>query len=660
MSLKGPETRVNAYTPGDQIGASVAHLADGGWVVTWASFGQDTSDYGIYQQRYDADGDPAGPETLVNTHSQNAQSSPSVIGLPGGGWVVAWVSTLQDGSGNGIYQQRFGADGTPVGVETRVNTTTADDQVTPALAALTGGGWIATWASLLQDGSNYGVFQQRFDAGGHPAGAEMQVNAYTDNAQSLPEVAALEGGGWVVIWASYAQDGDRSGVYQQLFDASGAPLGTETRVNTTVAEDQSYPTIAPLPDGGWVVTWTSGQQDGSGSGIYQQRFDAGGLPAGAEVQVNTTTAGSQSVSSVAALEDGGWVVSWVSSDGSNTGVFQQRYDSDGVAVGAETRVNATTFNTQTIPDIGALVDGGWVVTWESFLQDGSGSGIYQQRFGNAGPSAVTLLDPVTATREGGAPVKVADIAVMDDDFGTETLSLVGSDAGAFEIRGTELWFKGGADFEAKTSYSVQVKATDEDGLSAVSGTFALAIDDLSDTPTRGDDDLTTGSGDNRIDGEGGDDRIDGEAGNDNLRGSEGDDTLLGGDGHDILRGNDGNDRLNGGAGDDVLKGGLGADGLVGGQGADRLVFGGWRDSPADGFDRILDFTQAHGDRIDLSGLGGLTWRGERGFAGAGGELRFEQKKGDTLVLADLDGDEQAEFTIKLDGFIDLKQGDFIL
>ena len=60
---------------------------------------------------------------------------------------------------------------------------------------------------------------------------------------------------------------------------------------------------------------------------------------------------------------------------------------------------------------------------------------------------------------------------------------------------------------------------------------------------------------------------------------------------------------------------------------------------ADRFDRDQDFSQADGDRIDLSGFrGALTRRGERGFPEDGNEVRFEQKQGDTFVLADPNGD----------------------
>ena len=33
--------------------------------------------------------------------------------------------------------------------------------------------------------------------------------------------------------------------------------GPEIRVNTTTASDQSYPSVAALSDGGYVVTWIS-------------------------------------------------------------------------------------------------------------------------------------------------------------------------------------------------------------------------------------------------------------------------------------------------------------------------------------------------------------------------------------------------------------------
>jgi VCBS repeat-containing protein len=85
---------------------------------------------------------------------------------------------------------------------------------------------------------------------------------------------------------------------------------------------------------------------------------------------------------------------------------------------------------------------------------------------NEAPTAVQLLNKLASTPENGAAVKVADIKVIDDALGSNVLSLSGADSGSFEIRtnattkATELWFKGGADFEKKAAYDVAVNVDD--------------------------------------------------------------------------------------------------------------------------------------------------------------------------------------------------------
>src|SRR5688572_1698217 len=77
---------------------------------------------------------------------------------------------------------------------------------------------------------------------------------------------------------------------------TASPVGTEFRVNTfttgaqrTVAEaPQSLATDA---DGEFVVTWSSDGQDGSGYGIFAQRYNAAGTASGTEFRVNAFTTG---------------------------------------------------------------------------------------------------------------------------------------------------------------------------------------------------------------------------------------------------------------------------------------------------------------------------------------------------------------------------------
>ena len=84
----------------------------GRFVITWASFGQDGDDYGIYGQLYDSSGMTLGAEFRVNTEITGTQMTNSVSDLADGGFVVTWQSKGQDGGNTyGIYGQRYGSDG---------------------------------------------------------------------------------------------------------------------------------------------------------------------------------------------------------------------------------------------------------------------------------------------------------------------------------------------------------------------------------------------------------------------------------------------------------------------------------------------------------------------------------------------------------------------
>ncbi|CAH0150237.1 calcium-binding protein [Roseomonas sp. CECT 9278] len=149
-------------------------------------------------------------------------------------------------------------------------------------------------------------------------------------------------------------------------------------------------------------------------------------------------------------------------------------------------------------------------------------------------------------------------------------------------------------------------------------------------------------------------------------------TIYGGAGADTLRGVAGNDDLRGGDGADVLVGGAGADTLTGGAGADTFRYEvASEPGLAANADRVLDFTQADGDLINLSAIdANTTVGGDQAFSfigtaafasGTRGQLRFENRvDGNTWVQADLDGNQVADFEIVLIGSKTLTAGDFVL
>jgi len=368
----GSDIQVNTTTADGQRFSAVAALNDGGFVVTWLSFGQDGSGGGIYGQRYDASGVANGTEFRVNSVTTSSQFYSSVTALNDGGFVVTWSSIDQDGSGWGIYGQRYEASGGAAGPEFRINTFATGDQVHSSVTALNDGGFVVTWSSFSQDGSGFGIYGQRYDASGGAAGPEFRINTFATGDQVHSSVTALNDGGFVVTWSG--QDGSSSGIYGQRYDASGVANGTEFRVNSVTTSSQQLSSVTALNDGGFVVTWSSFGQDGSSYGIYGQRYDANGAPAGAEFQVNTFTSADQVWSSVAALNDGGFVVTWSSlgQDGSGYGIYGQRYDASGGAAGPEFQINQITVGDQVAQTfygsetVAQLADGRLVQTWTGF------------------------------------------------------------------------------------------------------------------------------------------------------------------------------------------------------------------------------------------------------------------------------------------------------
>jgi hypothetical protein len=361
---------------------------------------------------------PVGGDTQVNTTTSTYLRTPAVTALADGGYLVTWTKWIGEKS-YGVYGQRYAADGTPVGAEFLANNGGMDTGNGPAVAALNDGGYVVTWYSWGQagEGGSLGVYGQRFAADGSKIGAEFHVNTYTYDNQYVPSITALDDGGFFVTWSSGSQDSFYDGVYARRYAADGTAVGSEFRVNSTTANNQTYPSVTKLSDGSLVVTWMSRNQDGSGYGIYGQRLAPDGALVGEEFRVNTTATHDQLWSSVTSLENGGFVVTWASDgqDGSGFGIYGQRYAGDGTSLGGEFHISTYTSGNQTTPDVVALDDGGFVVAWSSNGQDGSGWGLYGQRFAADGTKAGTefAINQITSgDQESGGYTGLTTLAVL--------------------------------------------------------------------------------------------------------------------------------------------------------------------------------------------------------------------------------------------------------
>jgi len=368
----------------------------GAFLVAWESDGEDGNGPGVFARGFDEEGHPLTAGLGVNQESYGAQKKPAVAALSNG-WIVAWESTGQDGSLEGIFARLVGADGSASGDEFQVNQFTEFSQTFPALVALPEG-FQALWQSPLKDGSGTAVVARRFLADGSPDGDEFVVNEELLSDQGGPVAAGFADGRLAVAWNSFQQDGSNWGVAARRFTSTGETLGVEFMANTTTANTQVWSQVAVLNDTDFVVAWQSLGQDLEDYGVYGQRF--GELnKLGGEFGLHETEIGVQAELAIAPIGSG-FAAAWQScpalgsqeppQDGHGCGIYWRKFNSKAEPAFGESLVNVFTNGNQRRPAMGAGSQS-VVIVWESCPiggliggQDGDACGVFARRFDPTG------------------------------------------------------------------------------------------------------------------------------------------------------------------------------------------------------------------------------------------------------------------------------------
>ncbi|MBN2477131.1 MAG: proprotein convertase P-domain-containing protein [Pirellulales bacterium] len=213
------------------------------------------------------------------------------------------------------------------------------------------------------------VYVRMYNADGDPAQTPparypFEVTPYTSNPsdpdyafvndqQRHASVAADADGDFVVTWSNFRDtDGDgqyeEQDVYARRYAADGTPISEAFRVNTYVDDAQKWSSVAMDTDGDFVITWSSyGQEEatgrnGYGYGVYARRYDSSGVPLSAEFRVNVTTAGNQQYPSVAMDTRGGFIVTWTSDQGgAGDDVYARAFAADGAPLPTDDALSGT-------------------------------------------------------------------------------------------------------------------------------------------------------------------------------------------------------------------------------------------------------------------------------------------------------------------------------
>jgi hypothetical protein len=140
-----------------------------------------------------------------------------------------------------------------------------------------GGSFVVTWESWNQDGSGYGIYAQRYAAENemtifaqqydnqHRAiGVNFQLNASTEGYRLLPDVAIDSEGNLAFTW------NDAHGVTSRWFDKWANMLADEVRVVGIQGGLLERATVTAAPNGEFIVAWPESGE--TGDTLVSQRY----------------------------------------------------------------------------------------------------------------------------------------------------------------------------------------------------------------------------------------------------------------------------------------------------------------------------------------------------------------------------------------------------
>jgi hypothetical protein len=204
----------------------VSGLNDGSFAVTWVSESQTsatTYEVSIYARLFSSSGVATSGEFKINTGT-NVCANPSIAASTGGGFIVAWGEKDAAVQNNGwdIYERTLSNAGTG-GTVRRVNSQLYGDQIGPKAAVL-GTRFAIVWTSLAQDGSYEGVYGQFINANGTLAGGEFRANTTTAGQQLYPAIAGDGANRFLVAWSSYVGGVNSFDLFAQCYVDQTQPL----------------------------------------------------------------------------------------------------------------------------------------------------------------------------------------------------------------------------------------------------------------------------------------------------------------------------------------------------------------------------------------------------------------------------------------------------
>lgn len=292
-------------------------------------------------------GQPVGGEFLVNNQFSNNEATPDVAALPGGGFLTVYEA--DSGTFHDIFLTRRDADGSnPVTLSIAFDgaANAAPDHFSPHVAVSS-----ATSALMVYRDTETGfIFGRIYNPQTNTAGSEITLFDFPDT-NTDPSVAVPSNGNCVITCTG--DNGGETFIDMWIVSASGSLLsGTAIAGTDLNGFNDREAEVTALTGGGFVVTWTN--TDANATDILAQVFTGAGVAQGGQIVVSENSASDNAKDSVVvALADGGFIV--IFDDNANADLCGLRYTASGAPIGAIVTIATGAAIAQ--PDAVLLADG---------------------------------------------------------------------------------------------------------------------------------------------------------------------------------------------------------------------------------------------------------------------------------------------------------------
>jgi hypothetical protein len=260
-NIQGGHQHVRTTRTGVQQRPALAFHSSNALLVV---FEDASSPTGLSGRVFSAAGVPLGDEAFPVGTGQTGASAPSVAATAAG-WVVAFAA------GGDVFYQRFAADGAPLDVSAQRIAEPAGSREHPAVGALADGTFLVAWTETLAPGDamGTGVRARIFAPDGTPRGMPFLVNTTLAGDQSRPSVAV---GGTTFLVAFQSGPSIRA----RSFDSDGNPRLNRERppsfADFEVAPSGATPAAAVIGSGSQLWFWIAFEGTGNGTDVFARRF----------------------------------------------------------------------------------------------------------------------------------------------------------------------------------------------------------------------------------------------------------------------------------------------------------------------------------------------------------------------------------------------------